>query len=443
MIFRLTTTTIAAILTFAVVASAEREITINIYNDGFSQITEKRTVELDKSQETIELYDIAEKIDPGSITISSNDFDVKWIDYKYDFISAERLLYKFIGSEIQIQKGDSLITGILVRYDKKYLFVASQGWPGPISIYEREDLKNIDLPTLPEGLVSRPTIGIGIDSKGSGKKDLTLSYLTSGLGWQAEYHLEYDGGEKGELSAWISLDNQCGLSFPRATLVLVAGQVERGEPSAGAADKFEEGRSEKTGRSSLEPLVDYHRFRLPFEIAVGEKESKQAALFLPMKIDVDHYYKYQWSETKSAVKSIIAFKNDEKSGLGFPLPPGRIGIIDKKTDTFLGSGDFEGTPAGEEAEVFMGTAFDIKVERKRIDHRKLGRNRNADSFEIQIRNHKSEDVKLIIVEELYGYWEIVEKSDDYTKKDFQTIEFEVTVPAGSEKEVTYTVEYGY
>ena len=443
MFFRLTSTTVAAILAFAVVASAEREITINIYNDGFSQITEKRTVELDKGQETVELYDIAEKIDPGSITISSNDFDVRWIDYKYDFVSAERLLYKFIGNEIQIQKGDSLITGILVRYDKKYLFVASQGWPGPVSIYEREDLKNIDLPMLPEGLVSRPTISVGIDSRGSGNKDLTLSYLTTGLGWQAEYYLEYDGGKKGELSAWISLDNRCGLSFPGATLVLVAGQVERGKATAGSADKFQEGRSEKTGRLNLEPLVDYHRFRLPFKIPVGEKESKQAALFVAMKIDVDRYYKYKWSETKSAVKSIIAFKNDKKSGLGFPLPPGRIGIIDKKTDTFLGSGEFEGTPAGEEAEVFMGTAFDIKVERKRTDHRKLGRNRNADSFEIQIRNHKPEDIRLIIVEELYGYWEIVEKSDDYTKKDFQTIEFEVVVPAGSEKEVTYTVEYGY
>lgn len=430
-------------MAIATTVSAEREISINIYNDGFSQITEKRTVELAEAQRIIELSDIAEKIDPGSITISSGDFEIRWIDYKYDFVSAERLLHKFVGNEIQIQKGDSLITGILVRYDKKYLFVASQGWPGPVSIYEREDLKNIDLPMLPEGLVSRPTINVGIDSKSPGKKNLTLSYLTTGLGWQAEYHLEYAGGNNGELSAWISLDNQCGLSFPGASLVLVAGQVERDKPTSGAADKFEAGRSEKSGESSLEPLVDYHRFKLPFEIAVGERESKQAALFLPIKVDVDHFYKYQWSETKSAVKSIIAFKNDKKSGLGFPLPPGRIGIIDKNTDTFLGSGDFEGTPAGEEAEIFMGTAFDIKVERKRTDHRKLGRNRNADSFEIKIRNHKSDDAKLIIVEELYGYWEIVEKSDDYTKKDFQTIEFEVTVPAGGEKEVTYTVEYGY
>jgi len=53
----------------------------------------------------------------------------------------------------------------------------------------------------------------------------------------------------------------------------------------------------------------------------------------------------------------------------------------------------------EKAEVFLGTAFDIKAERKRTDHRKLGRNKNSDSFEIVIRNHKSEKAKLVISEE--------------------------------------------
>ncbi len=122
MILRLTVATVVLLLATVAAVSAERDIAINIYNDGFSQITEKRTVVLDKGQEIIELSDIAEKIDPGSITITSDDFEIKWIEYQYDFVSAERLLHKFVGNEIQIQKGDSLIKGILVRYDKKYIF---------------------------------------------------------------------------------------------------------------------------------------------------------------------------------------------------------------------------------------------------------------------------------------------------------------------------------
>lgn len=443
MILRVAIAGVVAVLMTAGRACAQREITINIYNDGFSQVTEERQVATESGAQEIELQDITENVDPGSIALSADGIDVRWIDYRYDFVSAERLLYRFIGHEVQIQKGDSLIKGVLVRYDDDYLFLGARGWPGPVSIFERDDLKNIDLPELPEGLVSRPTIAAGIESPESKTAQLRLSYLTTGLGWRAEYRLEYDGGEKGNFSGWVNLDNQSGISFPDATVILVAGQVERAEPTKGSAEMFAAGRAGESADVPMEPLVDYHRYGLPFKVSVGEKESKQAALFQPLSMKVEHYYRYKWSETKSAVKSVISFENSEESGLGFPLPPGRISIMDRATGTFLGSGEFEGAPAGEEAEVFMGTAFDIKAERKRMDHRKISRNRNSDTMEIEIRNHKAKDITLVIEEELYGYWEIIEKSDDFTKKDFQTVEFEINVPGGGEKVVTYTVEYSY
>ncbi len=436
---------IAVILVSALAysVSAQREITINIYNDGFSQVTEERTIDLEKGQEQIAVYDIAEKIDPGSITVDGDGFNVKWIDYRYDFVSAERLLHKFVGKEIQFRKGDSLIIGTLVRYDSKYLFIAPSGWPGPVSIYERDDLKNIDLPELPDGLVSRPMINVGIDPGKSGEKKLTLSYMTTGMGWNTEYRLGYNGKDKAEFSGWVSLDNSCGLSFPDASVSLVAGKVDREEASSGSVDQADDGSKGKTAKSSMEPLVDYHRYKLPFKAIIREKESKQVVLFSPKNIEVDHFYKYEWSETKSDVKSVVAFTNSDKTGLGIALPPGRISIYESKSGVFLGSGKFDGVPAEEEAEIVIGTAFDIRAERKRIDHKKLGRNKNGDSFEIEIRNHKSESAKVVVTEELYGYWEITEKSDDYTKEDFQTIEFEVNVPGGETKKISYTVEYSY
>ncbi len=423
--------------------AAEREITINIYNGGFSQVTEKRQIEIKKGQKEVEIYDIPEGIDPGSISIKGEGFGVRWIDYRYDFISAERLLHKFIGKEIQFQKGDSLVKGILIRYDSKYLFLSTHGWPGPVSIYERDDLKNIDLPALPEGLVSRPTINLGLDSGGSGKKGMELSYLTSGLGWQAEYQLNFNRKDKAAFSGWVKLDNQCGLSFPAASIVLIAGQVDRAKPAAGSGDAMATGKSGAGSESPLEALVDYQHYKLPFKTAISEMETKQAVMFSSMGINVEHFYRYKWSETKSAVKAIVAFDNNKESGLGIPMPPGRMSIYDGQTRTFLGSAEFDGAAAGEKAEIVMGTAFDIATERSRTDHRKLGRNRNADSYEIRIRNHKAERIKVVISEELYGYWEITEKSDEFTRKDFQTVEFDIKVPAGGEKVITYTVEYGY
>lgn len=443
MFYRTSIISVMVFMTLTSARPAERDVTINVYNGGFSQVTEKRKIELVRGKNDLKLFDIAEKVDPGSITLKGDGLDIEWLDYRYDFISLDRLLHKFIDKEIEFQKGDSIYGGILVRYDKDYIFVAQNGWPGPVSIYKIDDLKRIVLPHLPGGLVSRPMINVQLDSKKAGLKEIELSYLTTGLSWQAEYHLTLDGKKSAELSGWVKLDNQCGVSFPEATLVLVAGQVEREKPTAGGDIWTKSGEKAMTSKSVLEPLVDYHRYILPTKTPLEEQETKQAAMFQPLKIKVDRFYKYQWSETKSNVKSVVAFKNDNSSGLGFALPPGRISIYDKKSDAFLGSGIFEGAPAGEKTEVYIGTAFDIKAERKRLDHRKIARDKNADTFEIKIRNHKSEKVKVVIAEELYGYWEIVEKTDDFTKKDFQTIEFEIMVPAGGEKTVTYTVEYGY
>ncbi|RKX18545.1 MAG: hypothetical protein DRP26_05020 [Candidatus Zixiibacteriota bacterium] len=425
------------------IRSADRNVTINIYNGGFSQVMEKRKMKLVKGENTLVFYDIAEKIDPGSITLNAADFDIQWLDYNYDFVSLDRLLTKFIDKEIRFQKDDSVYSGMLIRYDKDHVFVAENGWPGAVSIYEIDDLKKIVLPDLPGGLVSRPTINARGNSKISGREEIEISYLTTGLGWKAEYNLNLDDKNKAEFSGWVNLDNQCGVSFPKATIVLVAGQVEREKPTAGGDIQNKSGEESETFKSILEPLVDYHRYTLPFKTPLKEQETKQAVMFQPLNIKVDRYYKYQWSETKSDAKSVVAFKNDVSSGLGFALPPGRISIYDKRSDTFLGSGLFDGAPAGEKIEVFIGTAFDIKVERKRIDHKKIARDKNSDTFEIKIRNHKPEEIKMVIAEELYGYWEIVKKSDDFDKKDFQTIEFEILVPAAEEKTITYTVEYGY
>ena len=48
-----------------------------------------------------------------------------------------------------------------------------------------------------------------------------------------------------------------------------------------------------------------------------------------------------------------------------------------------------------------------------------------------------------VVERLYRgkNWEIVTKSDDYEKKDSQTIEFPVNIAPDGEKTITYTAHY--
>jgi len=68
-----------------------------------------------------------------------------------------------------------------------------------------------------------------------------------------------------------------------------------------------------------------------------------------------------------------------------------------------------------------------------------------ETFEIKLRNHKKEPVTIRVVEHLYRWsnWNVTAKSNDFTKKDSQTIEFNVPVKPDEEKTVTYTVHYSW
>jgi len=67
----------------------------------------------------------------------------------------------------------------------------------------------------------------------------------------------------------------------------------------------------------------------------------------------------------------------------------------------------------------------------------------TESFEIKLRNHKKTPVEVRVVEHLsrFANWELIEKSDEFIKKDASTIEFHVTVQPDEEKVVTYKVRY--
>jgi len=55
----------------------------------------------------------------------------------------------------------------------------------------------------------------------------------------------------------------------------------------------------------------------------------------------------------------------------------------------------------------------------------------------------AEAVEVRVVEHLYRgrNWDITTKSDDYRKKDSQTIEFPVTIAPDGEKTITYLAYY--
>jgi hypothetical protein len=61
-----------------------------------------------------------------------------------------------------------------------------------------------------------------------------------------------------------------------------------------------------------------------------------------------------------------------------------------------------------------------------------------ESFEIKLRNHKTEAVEVRIVEQLYRWtnWDILKNSDAFKRLDSKTVEFLLQNPSGRRKDVS-------
>ena len=144
------------------------------------------------------------------------------------------------------------------------------------------------------------------------------------------------------------------------------------------------------------------------------------------------------------------FVNAETNHLGMPLPAGKLRFYRRDADRqlqFVGENAIDHTPRNETVRLTTGNAFDLVGERKQTNfHVDTGDKWLDESFEIKLRNRKrDEPVEIRVVERLYRWsnWEITKKSDEFVKKDSQTIEFRVPVKPDEERTITYTVHYSW
>src|SRR5271170_3800204 len=156
------------------------------------------------------------------------------------------------------------------------------------------------------------------------------------------------------------------------------------------------------------------------------------------------------TEGNKKVVILREFVNAETNHLGLPLPAGKLRFYRRDDDgqlEFTGENTIDHTPRNETIRVTTGNAFDLVGERKQTDFHVDTRAHTIDeSFEIKLRNRKKDaPVEIRVVEHLYRWsnWNIMAKSEDFTKKDSQTIEFRVPVKPDEEKTVAYTVHYSW
>jgi len=432
-------------LTLGAVA-AEENLEVTVYEQGIALVKERREINLESGVNQVEYSDIASGIDPASVIIEdpeNKDTVILEQNYEYDLANSSGLLEKYLGREIAVTGRDGeTYNGTLLNYEGNSIVLKT----GAERVVVIQDISKIELADSSR-LSARPVLIWQISSPVAGKRELLISYLTSGISWKADYALiSNENDTEADIRGWVNIDNRAGITYENASLKLVSGEINRVSPSEQPlSERAEEAAADETKSATPfteENLSEYHLYILERPATLKNNQEKQISLFSVNSVPVEKELVYD-SARGEKVRICLTLENSNETGLGRPLPAGIVKVY--KTDyagelQFLGEDRIEHIPQNEKLEITIGSAFDLTATRNQTDYQRISDNVERVSYEIEINNSKSEVQNVTVVEHLFGEWKILESSDSYDKTDAFTIEFRVTVPAKGTKTISYTVE---
>jgi len=428
---------------------SQKEVSLTVYNQNFALIKDIRELQLIKGFNEVRFSDVAALIEPESVLFRSLSprFPVHLIEqnYEFDLLNSEKLLRKYLEEKINITgKDDNIFEGILKSFQGDTLILQLK--KGNLIMVRMDNIKTIQFPSLPRGLITRPTLVWWIKSGKKGKLDVEVSYITKGINWKADYVVRIEEREKLlALKGWVTLDNRAGATFQNANLKLVAGEVHRVEEKRIIRREMVY-QAAKAGAPQFEekPFFEYHMYTLKRKTTLKNNQIKQVSLLEASRIPFRKIYSYDGIKNPTKIAVHVEFTNSQNNNLGMPLPKGKVRVYKNSGESmeFIGEDKIDHTPKDEKVRLFLGYAFDLVGERKRVKQEKLANRLWEATYQILLRNHKEkEEAEIEVVEHLWGDWEIVSSSHEWEKVDAQTIKFKVKVKPDEEKKIQYTVRY--
>ena len=464
---------VIALLAVSVFAET-KSVEVTVYNSGFGLVKEVRDMAFTKGMKTYGFEDVAALIEPQSVLFKSltepKSIELYEQNYEYDLMNAKNILSKSVGKKVTCKDG---ITGTLIsapgigNSSNAGLIVKTDD--GKIMLYPSIEY----ITELPEGLIAKPTLNMMIFSETDKTHDIELSYITQGFSWSANYVVLLGADDTTcDLNGWVTVNNTCGTTFKDANLTLVAGDVNRVQPvrnkgvGMGAAPMvYDAALAREANGFEEEGFFEYHLYKLPRHTDINTNENKQISLlqgsdvkitkkmtFTPhlrsqyfcLGFDTNPYASATSQNTKIPV--LLEIENKKENNLGMPMPKGTIKIYKKDKagqEQFVGEDAIDHTPKDEKIKLKAGNAFDIVGEYKLQNFKRINNNTIEETYEVTIKNHKTEDAVVYFYENVWGDWTVTKKDNDFNKIDAGTLEFPINVKADSSKTITYTIRTKY
>jgi hypothetical protein len=445
---------------------------------GYALISQDRKVSLSPGHTQLRFTDVAALIDPTTVQfVSLSDPESTRVleqNFQFDLVSTQKLLSKYVDKNVtaQVTQGTQSIdiSGTLLSAGDGLVLRGSDG-----QIHALTQYSNLRFAELPGGLITRPTLVWDITARKGGEQTARVTYQTGGMTWWADYNLSFTPGANPnsgflDVGAWVSIINQSGASYDDAKLKLIAGDVQRAPlaPRTSGIAMMSSKRNDLAEDAGFaeKAFFEYHLYTLGRRTSLPNNSTKQLELFDAAKHVPAHktlmyygqagmYYgpgvnseRSYGAVSNKKVDVYLEFKNDDKSGLGVPLPKGRIRVsqIDAADHSleFIGEDVIDHTPKNERVLVKLGAAFDVVGERRQVDFSLDSKAKwMEEEIEVKIRNHKTEAVDVLVKENLFRWsnWILKSNSANYDKADARTIYFPLQVPADGEQTVHYRVRY--
>jgi hypothetical protein len=442
--------------TLIVSVAAANDVAVTVYNQNFASVKENRTLQIKAGIDTVALADMASTLDPTTVHLrmvqGDGSLEVLEQNYRYDLISSQKILDRMLNSEIVVAlKGGEILKGKYLGSSGESLVL--QLPDGGIKMFNSAEMTSVTAPSLPQGLVSSPTLIWLLSSDVSGERQAEVSYLASDIGWHAEYiGVLDDRDEKMLFSGWASINNVSGKTYQDATIKLVAGDVNWTRPKPDpmlVLRGFDAQYGSRAGAIQIvtRPLFEYHLYELTRPSTLANNETKQLALFDPSSVSVVKSYRYDIQPKNPHVNIEISFKNSKDNGLGMAIPAGRVRLSKLDVDgsqEFLGENRISHTAVDEEVRLKVGSAFDIVGETTVLESKREKNGRFDEKIMVKLRNHKSKPAVVTATLMRGGLADLsdVEGVTEYRKTDANTVEFTVPVAARGETSFQFRAAYG-
>jgi hypothetical protein len=437
------------------VAAADHDVSVTIYANDTALIQDHRSINVTGGRQRLEFQNVSAQIRPETVALAAEGISIVEQNFDFDLLTPTKMMEKAVGQEVTLVR-TTPGTGAETR-EKALVLATNEGVV--LKIGERiEILRDDGLPVrvifdkVPDNLRAKPTLSVTINSPKGGMRPATLSYLTPGLGWKADYVALYNEADsKLDVQGWVTLTNSSGTTYDDARTMLVAASpgtpvVTNTWPRPARPRMAEVQPGTETG--TRERVGDFYLYPIAERTTIANLQTKQVSFLDVHGVPAEHAYEYRnpWlgtSEKPQSAQSVYRFTTSAKAGLGDQLPAGtlRFYMHDKRGEPqFIGESQIDHTPMGSLLSLSTGDAFDVKVQPTVVKRTALGDFSWRTEMRYNLSNALAKPVTVSLLQDgLWGDSTITGESQKSKRRSADVAEWTVPIPANGKAEVTATI----